>query len=122
MDHPPKKLRLLCPKENLGEGLNEGPDLRQLQARTPPNTGSTHTTHRQRHLLPREEHLRVRTQVHEYSNHASQASTRQPKMVPRSEVQWNQVRDLVQKHHIEKGKTLREVIQMIDDRLGLDVK
>ena len=122
MDPSSKRLRLLHPKENPERGLNQEPALRQVQAQTLSSTSSTHTTQGQRSLIPREERLPVQTQAHEHSAHTSQASTRWPKMVPKSKAQWNQVRDLVQKHHIEEGMTVREVIQMIDDILGLDVK
>lgn len=43
-------------------------------------------------------------------------------MIPKSDGEWSEIKDLVVKHHINEDKPLKEVVQMIQDQLSFNVK
>ena len=116
MKPTPKRQRLLLPKQEVSTVLP--------QAHTVPSASDTAASGAQRPLLAAREHKATQVQspvAHTLS--IAQVSQQWPKMAPQSDTQWEQIKEFIRAHHIEQDNplTLKEVIPLIEDRLGFSV-
>ena len=50
-----------------------------------------------------------------HSAHSTPGPRRWPKAAPKSDMEWNRVKDLIVKHHIKGDKSMKDVVDMIVD-------